>query len=80
METIGLRLGKQARFFVFNKNRLKQTVAEIKLMVIVYLLSFHAELSVSSGRIKTRAGTFGISYEDCYAREISHFVCNICLP
>ena len=28
---------------------------------------------------KQRRRTFGISPEDCYAREISRFVCNICL-
>ena len=38
------------------------------------------ELYVSyQGGSKHGRHTFGISYEDCYAREISRFVCNICL-
>ena len=29
-------------------------------------------------RADQKTGTFGVSYEDCYAREFSRFVCNIC--
>ena len=43
------------------------------------------ELSTRGGAIVWKKGeskhwrlTFGVSYEDCYAREISRFVCNIC--
>ena len=30
------------------------------------------------GRIKHGQSTFGIFYEDCYARDLPRFVCNIC--
>ena len=38
-----------------------------------------SQLCVIQGGSKQGRHTVGISYEDCYIREISRFVCNICL-
>ena len=46
-----------------------------------YLINFTvfllALLNFVQGGSKQGRRTFGVSYEDCYAREISRFVCNI---
>ena len=48
------------------------------VMANPYLQEVIKSFQFSNGGSKHERRTFGVFYEDCYAREISRFVCNIC--